>query len=404
VSRLGWIALALAVGMSIAVARWSDHVSPPASPATDKPAVLLAQIPPVRVRLAHLGPGPVVLRVDGPYRVTLPSDWRVLAQGSQLSDAEATASDRVIRVGPRTFEARCIELQAVQRGTLWINNVRYDGDVRLLDRGDGQLLIVNVMPVEDYVAGVVAAEASAVSSSALPQAAGEALAITARSLVLYRMKTFGTADEWDLEDTVFPWAYAGEDVSGQTARAAAAQTAGIVVTYRGRLVCTFSTASCGGHTFDGRSIFREAAPPLIGVPCEGCREMPAWERRVACATLKDRVEAYLTNLGRPIGSVQRLEIARDSEGSVPTVAVVGSQSTWTADANVLRSQVLTEESLPGNRFRIESDGTGFRVVGYGVGHGVGLCRRGARHMASGGRDAVEILQHYFPQAELVTVR
>jgi hypothetical protein len=25
-------------------------------------------------------------------------------------------------------------------------------------------------------------------------------------------------------------------------------------------------------------------------------------------------------------------------------------------------------------------------------------------MASGGRDAVEILQHYFPQAELVTVR
>jgi stage II sporulation protein D len=48
------------------------------------------------------------------------------------------------------------------------------------------------------------------------------------------------------------------------------------------------------------------------------------------------------------------------------------------------------------------DGWAF-VSGRGWGHGVGMCQCGAQGMARQGRDAEDILQHYYPGAELVNV-
>ena len=48
------------------------------------------------------------------------------------------------------------------------------------------------------------------------------------------------------------------------------------------------------------------------------------------------------------------------------------------------------------------DGWAF-LSGRGWGHGVGMCQCGAEGMARGGSSAEEILQHYYPGAQIVSV-
>lgn len=405
-SRVGWCALALAILLSGLALRGALGPAPTSASLDAPPLAASSTLPPLRLRWTELGSGPIVIRVEGPYRVTQPGDWRVLAQGSRLERAEVAARGDALQIGPRSFPGQAVEVQAVERGTLWVGDIRCDGDLRLLDRGDRQVVAVQVVLVEGYVAAVVAAEQAADPATPLPPAAAEALAIAARSLALYRMKTAGAAADWDLESEELPWCWPDEEAAGQAARAAAAATEGVIACYRGRLVCLPSTASCGGHTLDGREIFPGAAPPLVGVPCPACRDAaaPLWQRGVARATLQASVDAHLARQGRSLGRIERVEVTAASAERLPTVTLVGEQATWTTNTHVLRSQILAAEPLPGNCFRLEPQGDDFLAVGRGIGHGVGLCRRGSRQLAARGCKAAKILEHYFPRTELRTVR
>jgi hypothetical protein len=69
------------------------------------------------------------------------------------------------------------------------------------------------------------------------------------------------------------------------------------------------------------------------------------------------------------------------------------------DANAFRmsaGRLLGWNLVKSTRFDITRTGTGYRFTGRGLGHGVGLCVRGAGARAATGASALDILAWYFP--------
>jgi stage II sporulation protein D len=60
--------------------------------------------------------------------------------------------------------------------------------------------------------------------------------------------------------------------------------------------------------------------------------------------------------------------------------------------------------IKSNSFTTSQRGIELLVAGKGIGHRVGFCQNGAFQMARSGKSFQEILQHYFPNAEIRAAR
>jgi stage II sporulation protein D len=137
------------------------------------------------------------------------------------------------------------------RGALEV--VTTDSDVATLN-------VVNAVPVDQYVKGVVPNE----SPPSWPMAALQAQAVAARSFALSAQVG---GNGFDLYDTTSSQVYEG--VASETARTnqAANGTRGQVVMYGGRIAQTYFSACSGGHTESVQNVFfGPAIPYLVGVP------------------------------------------------------------------------------------------------------------------------------------------
>jgi SpoIID/LytB domain protein len=413
-----WVALALAASMGLLAVRLSAPPAagpayPPAGPACPPGP---PQIPPLRVLVAPSTVERLRVRVDGPYRVTARGDWRVLAQGSRLPEADVAATEAGLQIGPRVFEPRELAIHAVRPGSACVAGVRYHGDLHLLRRGKNQVAVVNAVELEQYVADVLDGLAATESPGEYPAAFRDALAIIVRSQAMYRMKTFGPGSDWDVEEGLDALPYRGVPASDGTGpngsvaepppRRAADPTHGIVLAYRGALFCPLSTEVCGGHTVDGRLVFRDAAPPLVGVRCEFCREAEEyrWQRSIPAHALLPRLADWLTRSGRDPGLIERIAGAEPPPGVLSEIRVTGASGEASVSANVFRLQAAGVSALPSPQFAVRLVGETLEFSGRGRGPGAGLCRCGARRQAMDGRSTTEILAYYFPESELITVR
>ncbi len=106
----------------------------------------------------------------------------------------------------------------------------------------------------------------------------------------------------------------------------------------------------------------------------------------------------------PKGEIKNISIASSEpdKGRVFEVALEGKRN-FTLPALSMMSVVgkyLGWSQLKSNWFEVDvKEGTA-HFVGKGLGHGVGFCQWGAKGMADDGKKFPEILQHYFPGAQL----
>ena len=75
-----------------------------------------------------------------------------------------------------------------------------------------------------------------------------------------------------------------------------------------------------------------------------------------------------------------------------------------ADFRTVVGRALGWQHIRSTAFDVSRSGQGFRFVGAGSGHGVGLCVMGSARLAAGGRTAQAILAQYFPGTELSTLK
>ncbi len=371
-----------------------------------------SSVPPVRVLLRGGAKNALQIRVEGPYRVVPPNDWRVLAQGESLEASEVAATSDGIQIGGRSFPLDRIMVVPISSGNLWVGDRRYRGRLLLVRRDGDRVSAINIVLLEDYLASVINGE----MPGDFPPAARQAQIIAARTYTLYQQKTFGQGRDYDVHDSARSQMYRGVEYRDKTdrrmlaetadSRKLARQTRGIVLMYQGRLFCSYYSAVCGGHSIDGRALFRDATPPLVGVACDDCRDAEnyRWERSIDRATFHERVNGYLANQGENLGRLLSVEVAKQAPGVLPTVTITGEDGSLEISTDTFRSSVLEAGTLPSSMFTIEADARQVLIRGRGWGHGVGLCQWGARHQASAGHTAAEILQHYYPNTTLGWVR
>jgi stage II sporulation protein D len=138
-------------------------------------------------------------------------------------------------------------------------NGRYRGSLELVPSG-GLLEVLNLVDIDSYVRGVVAAE----SDASWPLAELEAQAVASRTYAIADPLNTG----FDVYADTRSQQYGGIAAETPASDAAVAATAGQVVTYQGKPVVTYFFDSSGGETESVQNAFPGSPPEpwLVGVP------------------------------------------------------------------------------------------------------------------------------------------
>jgi len=328
----------------------------------------------------------------------------------------------------------------------------YRGRLEVLPAGGARLFsLVNVVDIEDYLLGVVPSEMPA----AWPLEALKAQAVAART---YAVSNLGKhrASGFDLCDDIHCQAYLGYSNEYPGPAAAVRATAGIVATYRGRLINAVYHAHAGGATDSSAVIWGTAEPYLVGtgttyerpyfwtatnrrtevesavaamnqgdVP-EGLFPLltavpgnltpggraravalsgPGATGSVSASSLRSKLGTYRLRSGA--FSAQMVGTAWLWPGLLPAAGISGGAQavTWApgdrgAEVMVLASQAAAPAGAP---FLLGLLSPEFFVFsGQGFGHGVGMSQWGAREMALAGKNFRQILSQFYQGISLST--
>ena len=149
-----------------------------------------------------------------------------------------------------------------------LNGKAYRGKIEVFVNGRGSLTVVNVVPLEDYLLGVVPSELG------LPQIeAQKAQAVAARTYAIANIGGYGKQG-FDMVPTVWSQVYKGVSIETKMGTQAVTSTRGIIATYKGKPINALYTSTCGGRTENSENVFEFAEPYLRGVECslEGHRQ------------------------------------------------------------------------------------------------------------------------------------
>lgn len=386
----------------------------------------------MRVALA-IGVRSAAVSATAPWEVAEAEGGRVLGRGDGGESMRVEPRGAGLRlVGPPGVRSPARPVRLVvrprdPRGFVTHGGRRYRGELWLIPGGDG-VTVVNRLPMEAYLRGVVPQELGTRAPSDL--AALEAQAIAARSYAMVRVpRDEGrTRRPWHLRAGVADQAYGGVDAEFPLASVAVDATAGLVLRYAGRIVSAPYSAACGGRTAAPAEAWADApdAPFLRPVddhdPATGrawCDIAPQgrWTRDLDAAVLSDAVRRSLARApargradeGSPAPAV-RIPVrdvrvaSRGRSGRIGTLVVTTDKGEVTVRAAALRTWLLhsRRSALASTYFSVEgathANGqlASIRVRGVGHGHGVGMCQWGAIGRARAGQDARSILQHYYP--------
>lgn len=350
-----------------------------------------AQEPVVRARLfAAAPPRTVTLRaVGGPVTLRADDDTRTLAPGVEATLASAARGVRVTMPG-WDEEGREVEVtpEGDARLSLASGRTRRSYHGALLIRDDGAALrLVNVLPMEDYVASVVAGEYP------FPEVEGvKAQAVLART---YAAQRRGLHGDHDVVDSVMDQVYPGADAETALTRRAAAETRGEVLAYGGGLAEVFYSSSNGGHSANNDEVWGRAPLPYLRArpdPYDAVSPDRSWTTRVEASRLH-------AALGRRFGGrVTGFSVAeRTAEGRALRVRMDGAQR---AEVSGQEFRMATIQELGGRLvrstlFEARREGSEYVFEGRGFGHGVGLSQYGAHGQAQRGRSYRDILAFYF---------
>lgn len=313
-----------------------------------------------------------------------------LACGDDLDDGVLVPMDAArltltldkgkLALGSAPLPTDSIRCRATE-SSLTANGVTVQGDVVVL-RGKSLLVVVNVLPLEAYLQGVLGSE----MPKSFPLEALKAQAIAARTYALNKkLEQYG--QPFHLGSSVISQVYRGLAVEDPRTRQAIDETRGLVLTWQLQPIEAYFHASCGGHTESGLDALGRDLPYLKSVSCP-CAKLPSshWTLKVNAKELAKQFGpkgAGLSVQGRsPTGRVRRVQVGPRSIDAVSFRERLGYMRLKSLD------------------FEVSETKDAWTLTGHGFGHGAGLCQWGSRMLAEQGRGFREILEHYYPGTEL----
>ena len=335
----------------------------------------------------------------------------------------------------------------------------FGGDFRLQPNAYGDYTLVNQVPIELYLRGVVPHE---IGPSA-PQAAVQAQAVLARTYALRNLRRFAI-DNYELCADTQCQVYRGLSGTVERADRAIAATQGQVLTYNNELIDALYSSTTGGITARFSDVWNGfdrpylqpvidsvitswdlAARPLsdesnfrafIGLDTRFNEDdWPTfrWQRSGTLPEITAGVREYLTNRSNPLASLKTVTgltvTERSNTGRVQTLlvntdigdfelhknevvsALIPPRSQFfylepmygqpaPAAANSAPDAVSTPQQIPAEKAPILK---GYTFIGGGFGHGVGMSQTGSYRLGEIGWPYERILQFYYPNTQLLPI-
>ena len=369
--------------------------------------------------------------VGAPALVAHPQDWEVwappgapapedleLRSWSKTLDAVVqpvleTADGSVLLKGP-------LKIQAAD-GLRWNRGV-FQGPFRLQRDAYESWTLVEQVPVERYLEGVVPHEIGAGS----PTSALQAQTVLARTWALANSHRF-RIDGYHLCSDTQCQVYSDPRHASPSVRQAIRATAGEVLLWNGKPIHAVYHASNGGVSALAEEAWAMEPLPYVKALADGetawsqSIHLPLQSAQDVQSLLNDRA-AY--GAGHPrfrwirdysAGQLAKALAAAGQGNAAPTAMTVLKRG---PSGRVLALQIDRERGakpvvlkldairrtlrrLPSTLFIVESGGAGtWRFQGGGFGHGVGLSQAGAIDLAGRGWTVQRILQHYYPGTQL----
>ena len=366
----------------------------PLPPLSRPPAPVVTGEPTIRVRLtagktAFLSSGKGLTLVAGalrrsvapnqPIQVRLEANC-IVATGDGLplrtadTLAVTTAEGSFIRVGDRSYRGRML----LYRST------------------DGDLSVVNVIGLEDYLLGVVPCEIGPINVRTLE--AAKAQAVTARSFTLARLGRRKGLGHDVFDSFVRDQEYRGIERETELSRRAVSATRGEVIEVGDEVCEALYHGNCGGTTANGSKPYLKSIPDTPGrrrdrrAYCSG-KPNYSWQTSFGRDSL-DAVASRLAGKGCRVRTVS-LETDRES-GRVKYLHLATDHGSLRITGSDFRAAM----GLRSTAFTVSIRGRIVSFTGRGWGHGSGMCQDGAIAMAETGASYREILQQYYSGVSL----
>jgi SpoIID/LytB domain protein len=338
----------------------------------------------------------------------------------------------------KKLDAQKIDAQKVEskdkKDTLKLEKARlFPGDLRLQANAYGTYSLVNKVPVETYLRGVVPYE---IGTSA-PKAALEAQAIIARTYALRNVRRFAVDNYQLCADTHCQVYFGLKGVSPSTDKAIAA-TRGMVLTYKNELVDALYSASTGGVTAsfsdvwngDDRPYLRpvvDAASDVWNLSGQKLTEeknfqafinqkqgfnesgwqLFRWRRESNIEDISKSLQKFLRVKKSPFAKFKEIRemkvVERSSSGRILKLDIDTEIGSFNLKKDEVRSAFAPPISTLFYLEPLSKDGvqlSGYAFVGGGMGHGVGLSQVGAQNLALLGWSSANILKFYYPDTQI----
>ncbi len=286
-----------------------------------------------------------------------------------------------------------------------LNNKQYRGNLEFRLDNNNALTIINELPLEEYLYGVVASE----MPSSWPMEGLKAQAVAARNYALRQQQTGRfSAGGFDVTATDLSQVYGGYGAEKERTNTAVDSTRGVIMLAEGKPINAVYHASSGGYTENSEEVwtypasYLKSRPDTLDIntlhynwqfPLTGVMTME--DVKVKLQAVKGWSFGTITNLiaEKMTSSGNRIQILR-VEGTDPAG---NPKMERLYNADQVRS-AFGLKSAPREVWLdigAEQKPTGVVFKGSGWGHGLGMSQWGARGMAQAGNDYRTILQHYY---------
>ncbi len=255
--------------------------------------------------------------------------------------------------------------------------------------------VVGVVPLDEYVVGVLASE----MPLSWPLETLKAQAVAARSYALAVMEERKNQPfhlESSVLDQVFRHVLDSDEKDPLIKKAiqAVRETAGVkLYANKGQVLKAFFHSDCGGKTTTAKNVWNTNVNAGVAVD-SSCPTNPRAHWKLTLS--KDELSRRLR-----VADISGLDLIKvPSENRVKAVRVAfNGAPTKMVSANEFR-QMLGFQELRSSLFEMKKVGESFLFQGQGYGHGVGLCQWGSRYLGQSGQSYRQILKHYYPLALL----
>ncbi|HEY9122987.1 MAG TPA: SpoIID/LytB domain-containing protein [Bacteroidales bacterium] len=263
----------------------------------------------------------------------------------------------------------------------------YDDDLEIY-ADLGKLQTINIVDIDNYLAGVVEAEAG---NNALPE-------FYKAQVTLCRTYTLSHLDRHNEEgfylcDGVHCQAYHGK-CSGKNAIVDAARTTHnkVIQDNDSVLITAAFHANCGGETESAQNVWlikRNYLAPIKDPYCQD-RNNSRWERKIPI----DQWIKYLISNGFTINDQISLSLLNNTQFSRKQYYKIGTDS-------LTYRKIRNDFQLKSAFFSVEVKNPNIEIHGRGYGHGVGMCQEGAMQMAVLGYTYEQIINFYYKNVKII---